>query len=193
MKTVETKGRVALATALGMLVGVFGLATLGAGEMPAGCPMHAQHMKAAAAADASQPDYAAVDARGDQVMGFSHMASSHHFLLTGTGGVIEVNANNPGDEPNRAQIRAHLQKVASDFAAGDFGMPLAVHGKMPAGVDAMRASGAAIRYQYLQTDAGGRVELASEDTQARAAIHAFLRYQIVEHRTGDSLEPDQTF
>ena len=126
-------------------------------------------------------------------MGFSHMTTSHHFLLTSSGGVIQVSANEAGDELNRRQIRDHLQKAASDFAAGDFGMPLSVHGGMPAGVDAMQTRGAAIRYQYLQTDAGGRVELVSEDAQARAAIHAFLRFQIVEHRTGDSLEPDPAF
>jgi hypothetical protein len=46
----------------------------------------------------------------------------------------------------------------------------------------------AITYKYQETDKGGRVRISSKDPGALAAIHRFLRYQIKEHRTGDSLE-----
>ena len=36
---------------------------------------------------------------------------------------------------------------------------------------------------------GGAVRTATKDPKALDAVHAFLRYQITEHKTGDPLEP----
>jgi hypothetical protein len=179
------------ATAAVAVVVVLGTSDLFAQDMPAGCPLHAQHMQAVAEAPdhGSKPDFAAIDARGDQVMGFAHGKTTHHFLLDAEGGAIEVSVNDAADAESRAQIRAHLQEVERDFRAGNFEMPLAVHGRQPAGVGAMRAQGEGIRYRYRETSGGGRVELEAAGAAAVAAVHAFLRFQIVEHRTGDSLEP----
>src|SRR5215468_4424886 len=72
------------------------------------CPMHAEHMKAAAAQSAqkgSDERHAAVNERGDQAMGFSHLKTTHHFRLSADGGAIEVGANDPQDAASLAQIR----------------------------------------------------------------------------------------
>ena len=36
-----------------------------------------------------------INKRGDQVMGFDHLKTTHHFLLRPDGGVIQVEANDP--------------------------------------------------------------------------------------------------
>jgi hypothetical protein len=43
-----------------------------------------------------------------------------------------------------------------------------------------------ITYQYEDTPLGGRVRIVTRDAAALAAVHAFLHFQIVDHRTGDS-------
>jgi hypothetical protein len=49
----------------------------------------------------------------------------------------------------------------------------------------MKRAGAAIGYTYEPLPNGGRVALAG--AQHLDAIHAFLRFQITDHRTGDPL------
>jgi hypothetical protein len=55
----------------------------------------------------------------------------------------------------------------------------------------MAARKDAIRYRYDETPAGGRVSIVTTDAEALAAVHAFLRYQIVEHKTGDPTVPEK--
>lgn len=162
--------------------------------MPADCPLHAAHMaaaKAAAATGAAKPEehdhFAGVEARGDQEMGFSHGATTHHFLLRTDGGEIRVDANSPQDATSRDQIRRHLFGIARSFTAGDFHTPMAVHDQIPPGVPALERLRAAVIYSYADTDGGGRVELRTTNAEALQAIHEFLRFQIQEHRTGDPL------
>ncbi len=53
----------------------------------------------------SQAHEAALNQHGDQVMGFSHETTTHHFVLTADGGLIEVRANDIKDAANLAQVR----------------------------------------------------------------------------------------
>ena len=62
---------------------------------------------------------------------------------------------------------------------------------MPAGVPALQQLRASLTYRYEDTADGGRVRISASDPDARAGVHAFLRYQIVEHNTGDPLVPRQ--
>jgi hypothetical protein len=139
---------------------------------PATCPMHAQHT--------------AIDQRGDKVMGFSHHKTRHSFRLFADGGAVEVRANDAADAENVAAIRAHLKEIASEFAKGDFAGPREIHGRVPDGAEAMKALGAAIVYRYEELDRGARVRLVTKDARGVEAVHAFLRFQISDHRTGDS-------
>jgi hypothetical protein len=130
---------------------------------------------------------AALKQRGAAAMGFDQDKTSHHFVLTASGGHIEVAVNDPLDDGSRVQIRSHLKEIAADFANGNFEKPFATHGETPPGVRTMRRRRAAISYTYADTVAGGRVTIVASNSTSKAAVHAFLRYQIREHRTGDPL------
>ena len=132
--------------------------------------------------------HADVAARGDHVMGFDHEKTTHHFRLTKSGGTIEVGANDPSDSVSRDAIRGHLAHVAGMFAKGNFEAPVLVHGRTPPGAETMRKRKAAIDWKYEETSSGGRIVASTRDAAALSAIHKFLRFQIEDHATGDSIE-----
>ena len=74
------------------------------------------------------------------------------------------------------------------FGNGDFSTPMFVHDGIPPGVTTMKLMTSDVHYTYEEMRTGGRVRIKSENPVAVAAIHDFLRFQINEHRTGDSLE-----
>lgn len=131
---------------------------------------------------------AGMNERGDHAMGFSQEKTTHHFYLTKTGGVIQVEANDEKDTASRDQIRQHLGHIAVMFAEGNFDIPMFVHDQAPPGVADMQRLKSAISYRYEETPRGGRVSISTEDAQAVAAVQSFLRFQITEHKTGDPLE-----
>jgi hypothetical protein len=130
-------------------------------------------------------DHAAMNARGDNAMGFSQDKTTHHFRLTDDGGTIEVSANDPTDETSPSQIRGHLGHIAKMFEKGNFDVPMFVHGKNPAGVEIMKQQKTSITYSYEETKGGGLVRIRTHDAKALQAVHEFLRFQIREHQTGD--------
>lgn len=131
---------------------------------------------------------AAVNERGEKTMGFSQERTTHHFFLKRDGGVIEVEANEESDAESRDRVRTHLAHIARAFAEGNFQMPLAVHGQTPPGIHVMCRLRASIKYEYEATERGGRVRIQTDNWEARAAVHDFLRFQIKDHQTGDKLE-----
>lgn len=52
----------------------------------------------------------------------------------------------------------------------------------------MRRLKAVIKYQFEETERGGRVRITTGDAEALAAIHEVLRFQISDHQTGDAIE-----
>ena len=128
-----------------------------------------------------------VDASGDKVMGFSHEKTTHHFRLRADGGAIEVDANSAEDKESRDQIQGHLGHIAKMFAAGDFAAPMLVHSVTPPGTATMTRMKADIKYTYETSPKGGRIVIAAANKEALAAVHEFLRFQIKDHATGDSL------
>lgn len=126
--------------------------------------------------------------RGDRAMGFSHEKTAHHFRLLRDGGAIEVGANDSGDAESRDKIRKHLARVAVMFAEGDFAKPEEVHAQVPPGVETMRRLKDEIKYEYAETEKGGRVRISTRNAEALDAVHSFLRFQIEDHATGDSTE-----
>jgi hypothetical protein len=140
----------------------------------------------AACAQQQGMDMEAMNQRGDHVMGFDHDKTTHHFRLTSTGGVIQVEANETSDTKSRDQIRMHLGHIARMFAEGNFKAPMLIHAQTPPGVSLMKSLKAEIEYKFEETERGARVIIKTANPQALSAIHDFLRFQIEEHQTGDS-------
>jgi hypothetical protein len=135
---------------------------------------------------ASDQHHSGVVQRGDHVMGFSHEKTMHHFRLTEDGGSIEAIAKDSGDANSRQEIRQHLQHIATLFSEGDFNAPMLIHARTPPGVPTMKKLRHEIHYRVEDLPEGARVRVSSQNPKAVAAIHDFLRFQIMDHRTGDS-------
>jgi len=72
------------------------------------------------------------------------------------------------------------------FGSGNFDAPMLVHDSSHVpGTTVMADRREQIRYTYVETPNGGRVDIVTTDPQALAAVHTFLTYQIAEHKTGD--------
>lgn len=126
--------------------------------------------------------------RGDEVMGFSHEKTTHHFRLYPDGGAIEAEANEAKDTASRDQIRSHFGHLAAMFAAGDFSAPMLIHAQNPPGTEAMKRLRDTIRYKLETTEKGAKIRITTKDAEALRAVQEFLRFQIGDHHTGDSLE-----
>ena len=136
---------------------------------------------------AGQDHHGANDQRGAMVMGFDQARTTHHFLLFNDGGAIDVSVNDAADTKNRDAIRSHLPHIAMMFGEGNFDAPMLVHdSKNVPGTGTMTERKGAIRYEYVETAKGGRVNIVTSDPDALAAVHAFLKFQMDEHKTGDA-------
>jgi hypothetical protein len=65
-----------------------------------------------------EDDFADVNARGDQGMGFSHEKTTHHFHLLTDGGAIEIQSNERTDAANQKAIGQHLAMIAGEHPRG---------------------------------------------------------------------------
>jgi len=132
--------------------------------------------------------FAGVKARGDEGMGFSHEKTTHHFHLLPDGGAIEIRSNELADVATQDAIRNHLAMIAAKFSKGDFAIPMFIHATTPPGVETMQRLKSKIAYEAENTERGAQLRIISHDSEAVVAIHDFLRFQIRDHQTGDSLE-----
>lgn len=120
-------------------------------------------------------------------MGFDQQKTTHHFKLLPDGGAIEITANDPSDVATRDAIRQHVLKIAGMFTKGDFNVPMLVHGQKPPGTDTMEQLKSMISYRAENLPNGGCVHITTANSDALGGVHNFLRFQIQEHKTGDSL------
>src|SRR6476660_65186 len=150
--------------------------------MPKGMS-HEEHLKQMEKDDALKK-------RGAEAMGFDQNATTPHFKLAPSGGSIEVTVKDEADDDALAAIRSHLRSIAADFARGVFDKPFQTHGEVPPGVPEMLQSRQKITYRYEDLAHGGAVRIETNDARALDAVHAFLRYQITEHGTGDPKQND---
>ncbi len=140
----------------------------------------------ALAVQSPQDPHKAMNERGAQVMGFDQDKTAHHFLLFEDGGAIDIAVKDPADTMNRDAIRGHLPHISMMFSEGHFDAPMLVHDtKDVPGVKTLTARKNTITYRRVEMPTGGRVDIVTKDAQTLKALHAFLRYQIKEHQTGD--------
>jgi hypothetical protein len=136
----------------------------------------------------AQDPHAGMQARGAAVMGFDQDKTAHHFLLFDDGGAIDIAVKDAADTANRDAIRAHLPHIAMMFGAGNFEAPMLIHGgaKDVPGTAVLAKIKDKVAYTFVETPGGGRVDITTSDPAGVAAVHEFLKYQITEHKTGDS-------
>jgi hypothetical protein len=133
----------------------------------------------------AQDHHSMVDRRGDQVMGFSHEKTTHHFELTYDGGAIDVRANDVKGTESRDQIRSHFHHIAQMFADGNFNAPMLVHSTNVPGTATMTRLKDQLHWTLTETPRGARLTIAADNKAALDAVHEFLRFQIQDHQTGD--------
>ncbi|CAN5807938.1 hypothetical protein BH18ACI5_BH18ACI5_07980 [soil metagenome] len=123
--------------------------------------------------------------RGKQFMGFDQDATAHHFIVTETGGRIEVTARSAADAQSAAEIRSHLTHMAQMFSAGNLSLPALVHDQKVPGVAGMKAAGGALTYVYEELPGGARIKITGATPEAIRSVHDFLKFQIKDHGTGE--------
>ena len=133
-----------------------------------------------------QDHHRRMNERGAMVMGFDQDKTTHHFYLYSDGGAIDIAVKDPSNLKDRDAIRAHLPHIARMFGDGNFDAPMLIHDSTSVpGTVALKERKDALRYSYVETPGGGRVDIVTTDRGALEALHDFLRYQIVEHQTKD--------
>jgi hypothetical protein len=149
-------------------------------------PICVMHLQKAPSTEVN--DHEGVVQRGDEVMGFSHEKTTHHFRLYADGGAIDVEANDAKDTASRDEIRSHLGHIVTMFAAGNFSAPMLIHAQNPPGTETMKRLHDAIQYKLENTEKGARIRITTKDPEALRAVYEFLRFQISDHQTGDTTE-----
>jgi hypothetical protein len=139
---------------------------------------HDHHRRAA-----SDTAFAAMQERGKAAMGVDQYTSTHQFEDLPDGGRIELQRDS-SDPAGVAEIRAHLQRIAKAFGAGNFNVPGFVHAGEVPGTSVMRERKARISFRYSPLPGGGQVRIVTTDAKARRAVHEFLAFQRREHRVG---------
>jgi len=107
------------------------------------------------------------------------------FLGTPDGGSTETRSHVAGVDRRGDQ---GMGFSAHAFSSGDFDLPMFIHDRMPPGAETRKRLRTKISYGTEDTPRGARVVIRTGNTEALAAIHEFLRFQIADHRTGDSPE-----
>lgn len=134
-------------------------------------------------------DFAAMQARGEHVMGVDQYASAHVFEDLPDGGRVVLDRADAADTADIAKIRAHMRDIEAAFRAGDFSKPFEVHAETVPGTAEMTARRAAISYEAADRPRGAEVRIRSRDSTAIAAIHAFLAFQRGAHHAASHDSP----
>jgi hypothetical protein len=132
----------------------------------------------------SDSSFAALQQRGETAMGVNQYTSQHVFEPLPNGGRI-VLQRQASDSVGVAAIRAHMDTISKSFGKGDFAVPGFVHatGDVP-GTAAMKRLKAEIIYTPQDLPGGAQVVISTRNPQAVSAIHEFLAFQRMDHRTG---------
>jgi TusA-related sulfurtransferase len=137
-----------------------------------------------------KPDstFAAMQMRGAMAMGVDQYTSTHKFDTLPDGGRIELQRD-VDDSAGVAQIRAHLQGIATAFKSGDFSTPAFVHMRQVPGTEIMAAKRGAISYTFRELPRGGELRIVTKDPGALKAISEFLKFQREDHHAGGMEHP----
>lgn len=134
----------------------------------------------AACSPRPDPEFAALQERGETAMGVDQYTSTHRFEPLPDGGRIELQRD-VEDPAGVETIRAHLRQIEAAFASGDFSTPAFVHMREMPGTRTMAALRDRIAYSYRDLPRGGELRITTRDPEAIRAVHAFLAAQRTDH------------
>jgi hypothetical protein len=80
------------------------------------------------------------------------------------------------------------KKAHRQFTEGNFSLPMFIHNTVPPGVETMKRLKNEITYSAENTKKGAQVRINIKNPNPVKAIHDFLRFQITDHRTDDSMD-----
>ncbi|MBM4201175.1 MAG: aspartate carbamoyltransferase [Gammaproteobacteria bacterium] len=138
---------------------------------------------AGARAETASPErIGEVAAKGSHVMPFDLKKTAHVFAKTPTGGLQTVYARDPADTAQISLIRAHLIKIAGEFARGDFTDPERIHGPgMPGLAELRAAKQGQLTVVYKDRPDGGEITYTAADPGLVAALHRWFDAQVMDH------------
>jgi hypothetical protein len=148
-----------------------------------GSPGAAESAEARHRAADADSGFVGVQARGREAMGVDQYTSTHLFEPLLDGGRIELQRD-VSDSAGRAQIMAHMARIAAAFATGNFTLPGFVHAREVPGTKVMASEREKISYTVESLPRGAALRLRTTDTAAVEAIHEFLAFQRMDHRAG---------
>ncbi len=145
----------------------------------------------ASAQAAPQDPMDALNARFSRVLGVSVEKVVLHFYLVKNGGVIDLTAKDPKDSITVNAIQKYLQNQKELWEKGKESAVTHIHERPPEAAATMRKLRNDITFYTAKTDAGAVLRMFSINDQARGAIQDYLKFEIAEHKTGDSPTVDQ--
>lgn len=145
----------------------------------------------ASAQAAPQDPFEEMNARFSRVLGVSVEKIVLHFYLVKNGGVIDLTAKDPKDAITVNAIQKYLQNQKELWEKGKESAVTDIHEKPPESAATMRKLRNDITFYAAKTDNGGDLRMFSINEQARVAIQDYMRFEITEHKTGDSVTLDQ--
>ncbi len=144
-------------------------------------PLASLMLLLAACGRGKDADFAAMQQRGQMVMGVDQYTSAHVFEDLPDGGRIILDRDRAADTSGVGTIRQHMRDIATAFRAGDFTKPFQVHAQVVPGTAVMSAKREQISYQVIDRPRGGEVRLRTTSPAAVTAIHEFLAFQRTGH------------
>jgi hypothetical protein len=148
-------------------------------------------MTGVAFAQAPTSDDQEVPARFSRALGVSLDKVVVHYYLVKNGGVIELAAKDANDNATISALQKYLQNQKELWEKGKETAVTEVHSKPPECAGVMRKLRNDITFYVAKTDAGAVLRMFSINEQARNAIQDYLKFEIAEHKTGDSPTIDQ--
>lgn len=146
--------------------------------------------RAAPPAGAAKPaddsaSFAAMQARGQVVMGVDQYSSAHVFEDLPDGGRIVLERPDSTDPAGIATIRAHMRAIAGAFARGDFALPGQVHDQVVPGTAVLAARRDRISYRAIERPRGAEVRITTTDSAALSGVRTFLAFQRHDHHAAE--------
>ena len=126
--------------------------------------------------------FAAVQQRGQAVMGVDQYTASHIFEDLPDGGRVVLDRDDASDTTGIRTIRDHMRVIEAAFRRGDFALPGQVHNQEVPGTRVMRERREAITYAAADRPRGAELRMTTTDSAALAAIRDFLAFQRSDHR-----------